>query len=84
MPYGLVSIYGVGSQTGQSGILQPTNFLWGTVDAISAYGIVWASPGMSVLFDQSNITCRLAYPTDNTSYTLIQEANLVCQEFPIP
>lgn len=84
LPYNMVSIYGIGSQLGQAGIVQEGGYLWGTVDAISQYGIEWVSPGYSVLFNNIDVQCRLAYPTDNTSYTLIAEAKLVCREIPAP
>ena len=45
---------------------------------------MWAAPGDSVLFKDSDVECRLAYPTDNTSYTLIAEVKLVCREYPAP
>lgn len=79
-----MSIYGIGSPIGQAAITQPEGYLWGTVDAISQYGIQWVSPGYSVLFNDRDVQCRLAYPTDNTSYTLIAEAKLVCREIPLP
>jgi hypothetical protein len=82
LPYNLVSIYGIGSEIGLSGITQPPGYLWGNVDAISQYGIEWAEPGDSVLFKNQDVQCRLAYPTDNTSYTLIAEVKLVCREYP--
>jgi len=77
LPYGVVSIYGVGSMTSYNGIVQPEGSLWGNVDAVSQYGIVWAKHGDNVLFKDSDVECRLAYPTDNTSYTLIAEVKLV-------
>lgn len=80
LPYGVVSIYGVGSLTGINNIVQPIGYLWGTIDQVSQYGIAWSIPGTSVLFPDSEVVCRLAYPPDNTSYTLIQETNLICRE----
>lgn len=84
LPYGMVSIYGVGSVTGNTGIVQPPPFLWGNVDSISQYGISWTEVGSSVLFDDSKVICRLAYAADNTSYTLIMESNIVVREVPLP
>ena len=80
----MVSIYGIGAQLGLAGIVQEGGYLWGNVDAVSQYGITWASPGDSVLFNNADVQCRLAYATDNTSYTLIAEAKLVCREYPAP
>ena len=84
LPYNIVSIYGIGTNIGVSGITQPQGYLWGNVETVSQYGIVWAAPGDSVLFKDSDVECRLAYPTDNTSYTLIAEVKLVCREYPAP
>ena len=84
LPYNIVSIYGIGSGIGLSGIAQPEGYLWGDIDAVSQYEIVWASPGDSVLFKDADVQCRLAYSPDNTSYTLIAEAKLVCREYPAP
>ena len=83
-PYNIVSIYGIGSSVSGSGIVQPANYLWGNVDAVSQYGIEWAAPGDSVLFKETDIECRLAYAADNTSYTLIAEAKLVGREIIAP
>lgn len=82
LPYGVVSIYGIGDNVGISGIKPPKDFLWGNVDQVSQYGIVWAKPGDNVLFNDNDVQCRLAYATDNTSYTIIAEAKLVCREYP--
>lgn len=89
LPYGIVSIYGIGSVDGQAGIIQPvppdTNpMLWGTIDAVSQYEIEWAKPGDSVLFPELGVVCRLNYPPDNTAYTLVPEVKLVCKEYPAP
>ena len=84
LPYGIVSIYGIGSSTGTTGIVPPTGYLFGNIDAVSQYDIQWAAPGQSVLFPDAEVECRLAYPTDNTSYTLIAEAKLVCYEITPP
>lgn len=84
LPYNIVSIYGIGSVVGQSGIVQPEGFLWGNVDAVSQYGIEWAQPGDSVLFPEDGVVCRLAYPPENTRFTLVPEVRLVCKEYPAP
>lgn len=83
LPYNIVSIYGIGNNVGISGIVQEPDCLWGTVDAISQYGIQWAKPGDSVLFKNKDVEVRLAYATDNTSYTLVPEVKLVCKEYAI-
>jgi len=82
LPYGIVSIYGIGSSTGVSDIIPPEGFLFGRVDQVSQYDILWAKVNDDVLFKESEIECRLAYPPDNTSYTLVQEAKLVIKDYP--
>lgn len=84
LPYGMVSIYGIGTSISDNNIIPPANYLFGNIDAVSQYQIYWAQPGFNVLFPEKEIVCRLAYPPDNTSYTLIEEAKLVCREFPAP
>lgn len=84
LPYGIVSIYGIGSSMGTTDIVPPPGYLFGNIDAVSQYGIQWASPGQSVLFPDAEIECRLAYAPDNTIYTLIEEAKLVCREIAAP
>lgn len=84
LPYGVVSIYGIGSLVGQTSIVPPPDYLFGTIDAVSQYNIYWAQPGYSVLFPNFEVICKLAYAPDNTSYTLIEEAKLVCREIPLP
>jgi len=84
LPYNIVSIYGIGSSTGGSGIVPPTGYLFGNIDQVSQYDIVWAKVGDSVLFKDEDIQCRLAYPPDNTSYTLVEEVKLVVKEYIVP
>lgn len=89
LPYNIVSIYGIGSETGISGIIPPippdTNpMLWGVVDAVSQYGISWAKAGDSVLFPNNKVICRLAYPAENANFTLVPEVELVCKEYYAP
>jgi len=84
LPYNIVSIYGIGSTTGVSSIVPPTGYLFGDIDQVSQYGIEWANIGDNVLFKESDIQCRLAYPPDNTSYTLIEEARLVIRDYAEP
>lgn len=82
LPYGIVSIYGIGSSTGGGDIVPPAGFLFGRIDQVSQYNIVWAKVNDDVLFRDSEIECRVAYPPDNTSYTLVQEAKLVIKYYP--
>lgn len=84
LPYNIVSIYGIGSSTGISGIVPPQSALFGVVDQISQYGIQWAKVGDSVLFKEADVECRLAYPTNNSSYTLVPEVKLIIKEYPAP
>ncbi len=82
LPYGLVSIYGIGDSASYNGMVQEGGYLWGDVDAVSQYGIQWAIPGKTVLFRNVDVEARLAYATDNTSYTLVPEVKLVCRAYP--
>lgn len=84
LPYGLVSIYGIGSSVGVGDIVPPEGYLFGNIDQISQYNIVWAKVGDNVLFRDAEVECRLAYPPDNTSYTLVQEAKLVIKDYSAP
>ena len=70
LPYNIVSIYGIGSSVSGSGIVQPANYLWGNVDAVSQYGIEWAAPGDSVLFKETNIECTEESPKISGEYSL--------------
>ena len=82
LPYNIVSIYGIGSTTGVSSIVPPNGYLFGNIDQISQYGIEWAQIGDNVLFGEKDVVCRLAYPPDNTSYTLVPEVKLVIKDYP--
>lgn len=84
LPYGIVSIYGIGSAEGLNGIVPPPEHWWGVIDQVSQYEIYWAQVGDSVLFPESGVVCRLAYPTENAIFTLVPEVKLVCQEYPAP
>lgn len=78
LSYGLVSIYGIGFQTYVAGIEQPPGMLYGRVDAVSQHDIFNAVVGETVYFKESDVVCRLAYPTENTSFTIVPDAQLVC------
>ena len=80
LPYGIVSIYGIGSKDGVSGIVPPEGAFFGNVDQVSQYGIAWVKVGDSVLFYENDVQCRLAYA--NARYTLVQEAKLVIKDYP--
>lgn len=85
LPYGLVSIYGAGLSEGVTGMIPPgppTAFLFGVIEQVSQYDIVWAQVGDSVLFPDAEVQCRLAY--DNSPHTIIEEAKLILREIPIP
>ena len=84
LPYGVVSIYGIGVTSSVNDMVQPPGYLWGDINAVSQYQINWAQPGYTVLFPDADVICRLAYQPDNTSYTLIEEAKLVCRSEPLP
>ena len=77
-----MSIYGIGDYTGVNDVVKPEGFWWGTVDAVSQYGIEWAKPGDNVLFPEAGVICRLAYPPENARFTLVPEVKLVCKQYP--
>ena len=84
LPYNIVSIYGIGSVVGVNSLVPPAGAWWGVIDQVSQYGIEWAKVGDSVLFKEEDVQCRLAYPPNNASYTLVPEIRLVCKEYPAP
>lgn len=82
LPYGFVSIYGVGTPVGTLGMTPPPGYLFGVIYQIAQHEIEWATVGNNVLFNNSDVVCRLAYA--NSPYTLIEEAKLVLREEPLP
>lgn len=82
LPYNIVSIYGIGSLTGVSGIEIADPLRFGVIDDVSQYGIQWAQIGDSVLFKETDVECRLVYA--NSAHTIIPEAKLVLKEYPAP
>ncbi len=82
LPYGIVSIYGIGSLTGSTGMVIDNSLRFGTIEQVSQYQIYWAQVGDSVLFKEADVECRLAY--DNSAHTIIPEVKLVLREVPLP
>ncbi len=84
LPYGIVSIYGVGFATYTNGVIQPDGMLYGKVDAVSPNAIFNAVVGEYSYFKEEDVNCRLAYTPDNTSYTLVPDDKLVCRLVILP
>jgi len=72
LPYGIVSIYGIGSLIGVSGMEIADPLRFGAIDMVSQYGIVWAQVGDSVLFKETDGQCRLTYA--NSAHTIIEDS----------
>lgn len=82
LPYGIVSIYGIGYTPGLAGTIPETGASFGIIDQVSQYDIYWAEVGFEVCFKEVDVNCRLAY--ENSPHTLVPEAKLVCREFFAP
>ena len=82
LAYGNISIYGIGSNVGISGIVPADGFLFGTVDAISEYGIFYTSVGDSVLFNPKTQVCKITW--DNSIHTILPEEKIVLKEYLAP
>jgi len=81
LAYGLVSIYGIGSQLGPfQGINAGAGSLFGIIDQFAPYGHIKYSIGDSVMFNEKDIVCRLAYT--NIAYTIVPEVKLIMNENP--
>lgn len=71
LPFGIVSIYGVGTSTGSGwNIVAPQGYLWGTVDDVYDGGAIFVYNGDNLLFREDEVVCRLAW--DNATYTLLK------------
>jgi len=81
LPVGFILVYGLGVEQSQSGITpENTVFKFGSVYQIWDGGEVFVYGGDSVMFKESDVTCRLAIGTDpNNVYTMIP-ARLVTRE----
>jgi len=77
LPVGLVSIYGVGTITGQTGIIAPEGFEFGVVDQVYSGSVVDVY-GKSVMFRQSDKVCTVTY--NDWPYVLVEQARLVSTE----
>jgi hypothetical protein len=85
LPYGVIAVYGYGTMQGVQGIIPPAQgsvdyALFGTVYQISQHEVYFCGVGDSVLFKNSDVICRLA--TVDASFTLVEDAKLVCKEYP--
>lgn len=78
LPYGIVSIYGIGSPISVTGIVGDTNQRFGVINQMSQYNISYYNVGDHVLFDEKDVVCRLAYTSGR--YTLVPAAKLALRE----
>jgi hypothetical protein len=82
LPYGVISIYQIYGQVGNTGIIAQQPFNFGAIDQISPYGIQHAVVGQTVLFNGEQSLCRLAYA--NKNYTLLNESSILSTETVAP
>lgn len=84
LPQGYVLIYGEGTQTGISGIVpNNSNIRFGEIYQVWAGGQTFVYEGTSVMFEEKNVLCRLAW--NNWPYTMIEGAKLAgTEEAPPP
>jgi len=86
LPYGVVGIYGIGTSVGLTSMIpepQDSGFFakFGTVYQIAPYGVLFSYVGVSVMFMEKDVFCRLAIPEGR--FTLVEDAKLVCKEDPV-
>lgn len=82
LPFGIVSVYGLGSTTSSSGIVPANNrFLFGTIDQVYDGGSVFVYGGDAVMFDKNDITEVVYY--NNFPYTLIQARLVTVETVPV-
>lgn len=79
LPYGYVSVYGVPTNTGNTG-MRASGFVFGAIDQIAPHGIVHAEVGQSVMFKSTDKTCQLTYL--NIPYQILEEAKITLTENP--
>jgi hypothetical protein len=90
LQYGFVAVYGLGTQTGVSGIVPTdTNWMFGNIEQISNYGInmqmAGAYVGCHVIFREQD--AQLAIKYNDWPYTIIEQnklAGLTEQDIPPP
>lgn len=81
IPVSWASIYGIGSQTGISGLVPDnTNFRFGMIYGLGNGDGVDVKVGDSVMFNENDVVCRLAW--NNWPYTMIERARLAGVEIP--
>lgn len=57
----MLSLYGIGTATGVSGIVAPKGFLFSTVEQVFNGSSINAEVGSSVLYREADEVCKLAY-----------------------
>lgn len=76
---GLLSMYGIGSNvSGQWGVVAPPGYAFNYVYAIWDGGGNGINVGDSILYNQRDVVCRLAY--DNGTYDLLETNKVILIE----
>lgn len=75
---GFVSLYGIGTTTGVSGIEAPEGFLFSTIDGVWNSGNVAAQVGDNILYKTEDVHCRIVW--DNATIVLLKEDKIVFTE----
>jgi len=82
LPQGWVSLYGLGSETGVSGLVPDnTIFRFATIYNVGSGDNINAEVGTSVMFNNNDVICRLAW--NNWPYTIIEQAKLAGTEIAV-
>ena len=83
LAYGLVSIYGIGSNLGINGIRSlDSGFAFGTIYQLGPHVEGGYQVSQTVLFKKTDVICKLAWAGD--TFSLVHSANLIINEIPIP
>ena len=74
----MLSLYGIGTTTGVSGIVAPDGFLFSTIEQVFNGSGINAEEGTSVLYKTEDAVCKLAY--DNAIHVIIPVDKIVFTE----
>jgi hypothetical protein len=79
---GIVGIYGLGSADSVEGMTPPDGFFWGSIYQLGDTSWPYPQIGDNVLFNSSEIVCRLSYTgaTNTGTYTLIRQQGIIATE----
>lgn len=78
---GYLSVYGIGSNTGQNGIVAPSGFVFNTVNRIWDGGGINFSEGDSIMYKIEDVECTLAW--DNGQYGLLKTDKVILTEYTV-